>query len=124
MILQRLDAVGTLAVAVRMLLQGAADPLLQNCLRVRKGKISARTGAYSQARQRLPALLCRPVTVEITLKLRRLLGFADQTSPRSYLLDGSSLELEQWPGVGKTLPAGTEPVWSQPLAGLEDGCCT
>ena len=36
MILQRLDSAGTLSVAVQMLLQGAADPLLQNCLRVRK----------------------------------------------------------------------------------------
>lgn len=104
MILQRLDVVGTLAVAVQMLLQGAADPLLQNCLRVRKRKISARTGAYSQARQRLPALLCREVTVEITRKLRHLLGFDDQTAPRTYLLDGSSLELEHGRELAKLYP--------------------
>ena len=35
MILQRLHSVGTLAAAVQLLIQGAADPLLQNCRRVR-----------------------------------------------------------------------------------------
>jgi len=94
MILQRLHAGGTLSVAVQLLLQGAADPLLQSCRRVRKREISARTGGYCQARQKLPALLCRQVTLEITAKLRHLLGLVDPAAPRSYLLDGSSLELE------------------------------
>jgi hypothetical protein len=104
MILQRLHTTGTLSAAVQMLLQGAADPLLQNCQRVRKRKISARTGAYCQARQKLPALLCRQVTVAITLKLRHLLGFDDHTSSRSYLLDGSSLELESSPELAQLYP--------------------
>ena len=38
MILQRLHAVGTLAAAVQLLLQGAAEPLLQNCRRVLLGQ--------------------------------------------------------------------------------------
>ena len=58
MILQRLHAVGTLAAAVQLLIQGAADPLLQNCRRVRNRRISARTGGYCQARAKLPKLLC------------------------------------------------------------------
>jgi len=103
LILQRLHAVGTLSAAVQLLLQGAADPLLQNCQRVRKRKISARTGGYCQARQKLPALLCRQVTREITLKLRHLLGF-DEKTRRSYLLDGSSLELEHGPELAKLYP--------------------
>src|SRR5437879_5401259 len=69
MILQRLHSVGTLAAAVQLLIQGAADPLLQNCRRVRNRKISARTGGYCQARMKLPKLLCRQVTREIREQL-------------------------------------------------------
>src|ERR1700693_2708716 len=104
MILQRLHAVGTLSAAVQLLLQGAADPLLQNCQRVLKRKISARTGGYCQARQKLPALLCRQVTQEITGKLRRLLGLDEQATPRAYLLDGSSLELESGRELAQLYP--------------------
>lgn len=102
MILQRLHEVGTLTVAVQMLIQGMAAPLLQNCLRVQKKRISARTGGYSQARQRLPAVLCRNVMKEITLKLRAMLGLEDEA--RVYLLDGSSLELEHCPELMKSYP--------------------
>jgi hypothetical protein len=94
MILQRLHRVGTLAATVQLLIQGAAGPLLQNCRRVRRRRISARTGGYCQARQKLPALLCRNVMWEITEQLRKMLGLADQGRPLVYLLDGSSLELE------------------------------
>jgi len=94
MMLQRLHRTGTLAAAVQLLIQGAAAPLLQNCRRVRKGRISARTGGYCQARQKLPTLLCREVSREITEQLRTMLGLMDQGTPRIYLLDGSSLELE------------------------------
>ena len=94
MMLQRLHTVGTLAAAVQLLIQGAATPLLQNCRRVRKGRISARTGGYCQARQKLPTLLCRKVSREITEQLRKMLGLEDPGAPRVYLLDGSSLELE------------------------------
>lgn len=104
MILQRLQATGTLSSAVQLLLQGAADPLLQNCQRVRQRRISARTGGYCQARQKLPAVLCRQVTWEITLKLRRLLGLDEETATRSYLLDGSSLELEHGRELAQLYP--------------------
>jgi hypothetical protein len=94
MMLQRLHAVGTLAASVQLLLQGAAAPLLQSCRRVRKGRISARIGGYCQARQKLPTLLCRNVSREITEQLRAMLGLEDPARARVYLLDGSSLELE------------------------------
>jgi hypothetical protein len=94
MMLQRLHVAGTLAAAVQLLIQGAAEPLLQSCRRVRKGRISARTGGYCQARRRLPKLLCRNVSREITEQLRTMLGLMEQGTPRVYLLDGSSLELE------------------------------
>jgi len=94
MILQRLHAGATLAATVQMLIQGAAGPLLQRCHRVRRGSISARTGAYCQARQKLPTLLCRQVTEEIIERLRQVLA-SDGREPRNvFLLDGSSVELE------------------------------
>src|SRR5208283_321599 len=94
MIIQRLHAVGTLTAAVQLLIHGAGQPLLQNCRRVRKRRISSRTGGYCQARQKIPAVLCRQVCAEITCQLRRLLGLEEHSGPRVYLLDGSSLELE------------------------------
>jgi hypothetical protein len=94
MILQRLHAGATLAATVQLLIQGAAGTLLQHCHRVKCGNISARTGAYCQARQKLPKLLCRQVTEEIIEQLRQMLG-RDAQGPRNvFLLDGSSVELE------------------------------
>jgi hypothetical protein len=94
MILQRLHAVGTLAAAVQLLIQGAAGPLLQNCRRVRKQRISSRTGGYCQARGKLPTILCRQVVREMIEQLRKLLGLESDGGPRVYLVDGSSVELE------------------------------
>src|SRR5258707_13759 len=93
MMRQRLQAGGTLASAVQGLLQGAAAPLLQNCRRVRRGRISARTGGYCQARQKLPKLLCRQVNQEILEQLRKILH-PEEGQPSVFLLDGSTLELE------------------------------
>lgn len=94
MILQRLHAGSTLAATVQLLIQGAAGPLLQSCSRVRGGTISARTGAYCQARQKLPTLLCRQVTEEIIEQLRHVLARDVQEPHNVFLLDGSSVELE------------------------------
>jgi hypothetical protein len=93
MMLQRLQAGGTLAHAVQLLMQGAAEPLLQNCKRVRQRRISARTGGYCQARQKLPKLLCRQVAQEIVEQLRKILH-PEEGQPSVFLLDGSTLELE------------------------------
>jgi putative transposase len=94
MILQRLHAGATLAAAVQLLIQGAAGALLQSCHRVQRGSISARTGAYCQARQKLPKLLCRQVTEEIIEQLRQILGKDAREQHDVFLLDGSSIELE------------------------------
>lgn len=95
MMLERLRGRGTLASAVQLLLQGAADPLLADCRRVRRKRISSRAGGYCQARQKLPKLLCRQVSQELVERLRVLLQ-ADQAQAQAnvFVLDGSSLELE------------------------------
>src|ERR1041384_3087804 len=92
MMLQALHARGTLASAVQLLREGAAEPLLFRCRRVRRNSISGRTGGYCQARLKLAKLLCRQVSQEILERLKQLLDPSGQ--PPVLVLDGSSLELE------------------------------
>jgi hypothetical protein len=94
MILQRLHRGATLSTTVQLLIQGAAEPLLQPCHRVREEKISTYTGGYCQARQKLPKLLCRQVSEEIVERLRQVLGSDEPGRGEVFVLDGSSLELE------------------------------
>src|SRR5262245_768994 len=104
MILQRLHAGATLATAVQLLMQGAAAGLLEDCQRVRQGNLSARTGAYCQARRKLPMLLCRQVSQQIVDQLRQILA-GDATGPAVFVLDGSSLELEHCRELLQRYPA-------------------
>src|SRR5580698_5566666 len=79
----------------QMMLEGAAEPLLSPCRRVRQKRISCRTGGYCQARQKLPKLLCRQVSQELVERLRTVLNSSPpQGSANVFVLDGSSLELE------------------------------
>jgi hypothetical protein len=104
MILQRLHAGASLDSAVQLLIQGAAGSLLDPCRRVRRQRISSRTGGYCQARRKLPKLLCRQVTEEIIEQLRQVLN-RDATGQRNvFLLDGSSLELEHCPEILHAYP--------------------
>lgn len=104
MILQRLHSGATLASAVQFMIQGAAGGLLEGCRRVRRKRISSRTGGYCQARRKLPKLLCRQVTEEIVERLRQVLnqGSADQRDV--FLLDGSTLDLEHCPEIVSAYP--------------------
>jgi hypothetical protein len=61
MVLQRLSEKGTLTTAVTELLHGNGRALLEPRKQVREDRISARTGAYSQARQRVPVEAVRRV---------------------------------------------------------------
>jgi len=105
MILQRLHPRGTVMSAVQLLLAGAAEPLLADCARVRRQRISSRTGGYCQARQKLPKLICRQVSEEIVERLRQVLN-ASQPEKESnvFVLDGSTLELESRPELLKRYP--------------------
>jgi hypothetical protein len=102
MICQWLQPKGTLASTVETLSDGAADPLLSHRGRLRRNRISRRTGGYSHARQRLPKLLCKKVTTELIVRLREILNPAGKAS--AYLLDGSSLELDASPGLRRAYP--------------------
>jgi hypothetical protein len=106
MIVQRLQANGTLASAVQLLVQGVADELLPDCARVRKRQISVRTGAYCRARQKLPTVLFQQVSQEMLHRLREVLVEGVEASPRPVLLlDGSSLELEHSPELVRAYPS-------------------
>lgn len=103
MMLQALQRKGTLAMAVQRLREGAAGPLLYRCRRVRRGRISGRTGGYCQARVKLPKLLCRQVNQEMVERLREILHPGGQ--PSVLVLDGSSVELEHNRQLLKHYPA-------------------
>jgi hypothetical protein len=92
MMLQALQRGATLTTAVQQLREGAAGPLLWRCRRVRRKRISGRTGGYCQARRKLPKLLCRQVSLEIIERLREILNPSGQ--PPVLVLDGTTLELE------------------------------
>lgn len=95
MMLQRLRGRGTLASAVQLLMQGAADPLLVDCCRTRQRRFSCRTGGYSHARQKLPKLFCKQVSQEILEQLRQVLSASQPLRHQNvFIVDGSSLELE------------------------------
>jgi hypothetical protein len=104
MMLQRLHAGATLASGVQLLIQGAAGVLLENCHRVRLGRISGRTGGYCQARRKLPKLLCRQVSQQIVEQLRQVLSQDVPEPPNVFLLDGSSIELEHCPEIIEAYP--------------------
>jgi hypothetical protein len=102
MIVQRLQPRRALAGGVEALMSGAADRLLSGCARARQKRISRRTGGYSHARKRLPRLFCRQVLAELIIRLRGILH--PEASRCTYILDGSSLELEASPALCKIFP--------------------
>ena len=103
MIHQRLQPQGTLARSVEQLVQGRFDPLLSQCKRVRDHNIAVSTGGYCQARQHLPKLVVSRSMDELIERVRSRL-LESGTSPRVYLLDGSSLQLEHEPELVKAFP--------------------
>jgi hypothetical protein len=105
MMIQRLQARGTLASSVAQLVEGRFDALLSQCKRVREKKIGLSTGGYCQARQHLPKLLVSRTMDELVARLRqRLLECAPQLTHRAYLLDGSSVRLEHEPELERAFP--------------------
>jgi len=103
MIMQRLSAQGTLATAVSELVHGNGRELLEPCKRVREESISAGTGAYSQARQRVPVAAARRIT-ERTFEQLHGISSGNGLRDRLFLLDGSSIRLMHTPALIKAYP--------------------
>lgn len=100
MITQRLNS-GTLAATVSELVNGNGWDILEPCKRVREQKISANTGAFSQARMQLPVAAARRVAQHTFDQLHRALPAEQGISDRLFVLDGSSIELAHTAEIGK-----------------------
>jgi hypothetical protein len=103
MVLQRLSQKGTLTTAITELLHGNGKALLEPCKQVREDRISAGTGAYSQARERVPVEAVRRVAERTFQQLHRI-SPQDSLRDRLFLLDGSSIRLMHTPALRKAYP--------------------
>ena len=103
MIMQRLSANGTLATAVHELIHGNGKERLEPCKRVVEQNISARTGAYSQARQRVPVAAARRIAERSFEQLHQIAQQGNRRD-RLFLLEGSSIRLTHTPSVVKAFP--------------------
>ncbi len=91
MIVQRLSG-GTLADAVAELVAGNGWDLLEPCSRVQRGTISLNTGAYSQARMRVPVDAARRIA-QHTFEHLHAAAARDALQDRAFLMDGTSIRL-------------------------------
>jgi hypothetical protein len=103
MMMQRLSPVGTLSAAVSELLNGNGRELLRPCKRVRDDNISAHTGAYNQARQRMPVEAARRIARRSFGQLHQI-RTGSGLRERLFLLDGSSIRLAHSAAVVKAYP--------------------
>jgi hypothetical protein len=107
MIWQRLHGSRSLAEAVQYLLQGGGEGLGVDCKRWDDDVVSAATGSYCAARQRLPALIVREVTERMVERLRAEMqeGWEGLQRP-VFVIDGSSLQLQHTPELVKAYSPG------------------
>jgi len=105
MIVQRLQAKGTLGSALQQLLQNRPVNLLPSCKRVRDNRISAHVGGYCQARQKMPTPIASKVSDHVLAQLQAALPVCPAGSQQPvFLLDGSSLELEHTAELAAAYP--------------------
>ncbi len=112
LIFQRLNFDGTLAGVVADLRAGGADRLgRRRGPKLSRQVRSTKTGAYNQARQRLPLALLQAALAELAATLSRLVG--DEPAParppapdrrRRQLLDGSTLEMLPTAALAEAFP--------------------
>jgi hypothetical protein len=104
MMMQRFSPSGTLDTAVSELLHGNGRELLEPCRKVNEGNISANTGAYNRARQRMPVEAAREVARQSFEQLHQIQAGSGLRS-RLFLVDGSSIRLAHTAAVLKAYPA-------------------
>jgi hypothetical protein len=107
MIWQRLHGNRGLADAVQYLLHGGAKDLVSDSKRWTEKKVSAATGTYCQARQRLPKLIAREVMDRMVDLLRTEMQEAWPRLQRPVVvIDGSSLQLQHSEELVRTFSPG------------------
>lgn len=107
MMVQYLDRKATLSTAVQQVVQMRPRALLSDHKRLREATVSAHTGAYSDARQRMPVKVAEKVAdrvFEHLLPRREALPGWDR---RVFILDGSTLELPHTPELVEHYPPAT-----------------
>src|SRR5437762_11835409 len=105
MIVQRMQAKGTLGSALQQLLQNRPLHLLPCCKRVRDNRISPHVGGYCQGRQKMPTEVAIQVSDHVLAQLQAALPVCPAGSQQPvFLLDGSSLELEHTTELAKAYP--------------------
>jgi hypothetical protein len=107
MIWQRLQGNRSQQAAVQYLLQGGAGEMQIDCKRWNEDRVSASTGTYSTARQRLPGSIVREVTERIVAQLRVGMeeGWEGLRRP-VFVVDGTTLQLQHEPDLVKAYPPG------------------
>jgi len=106
MVRQQLYGNGTLAEGVEQVMLGQPRDLLPQHKRIRDGTVSSNTGAYSQARKRLPLEAVEKVSRRVfdeVLKTSAEEGLAS----RVYLLDGSGILLSHTKELVDDFPPAT-----------------
>ena len=103
MLMQRLSAHGTLDSALTQLLGGNGRELLEQCKRVREDNISANTGGYSKARQKMPEKAARRIAQRSFEQLHQIQS-GSALRNRLFVLDGSSIRLPNTPANVKAYP--------------------
>jgi putative transposase len=93
---------------VQYLLKGGVRELQDDCKRWTEDKVSAATGSYCQARQRLPKLVVTEVTERIISQLRTQMqdGSGERPDMPVFVVDGSSLQLQHAPELVKAFSPG------------------
>jgi Transposase DDE domain len=104
MIFQRLDAKGTLAVAVRQLLTGPVQVFVRQGEGALSARLSSNTSAYSQARSKLPLAMVEKVSDLIFESLERQPGKLPGLELPLFLLDGTSIQMQHSKELVKTYP--------------------
>src|ERR1039457_1666202 len=109
MIFQRLNSKRTLSSAVQWLVLNAASlqPQSNLCKRVLEQRISARTGGYCQARQKLPTLVVTRVTDHLFEQLQAQMREELPDVPRPmFVIDGTTLRLPHERELVSAFPPG------------------
>ena len=109
MMVQRWDAKATLWTAVQQVVQQRPAALLSDHKRIREGRVSGHTGAYSDARQEMPVEVAQRVADRI---FEHLLPRARREAlpgwnRRVFILDGSSVDLAHTRELVQAYPPGS-----------------
>ncbi len=108
MMTQRWDSKATLSTAVQQIVEKRPAALLGDHKRVREATVSVHTGAYSDARQKMPVAAAERVGDRV---LEHLMQTRREVLPgwerRVFILDGSSLEMPHTKELVAAYPPGS-----------------